>query len=300
MELFFSDDYVASADAFDTTRKAGWIAEALRDSPVPGVELVEPTPLTRDQLLEVHSREYVDAVQTGNDPLASSSGLAWDEDTWQRVCASNGGVVAAVDAALRDGVAGSLSSGLHHARHDHGAGFCTFNGLVLGARAALDAGARRVLVVDFDAHCGGGTASLLSDGMEQVDVSTSSFDAYEPIVGTRLQVVDGQPVASCGDRYLDACRDALDAVEGGGIDLCIYNAGMDPHEDCDIGGAAGIDEEILRQRERMVFEWCASRGIPVAFVLAGGYPGARMSESDLVDLHLLTVEAAASIQDCRG
>jgi len=293
MELFCSDDYVASDHAFDTTRKAGWIAAALQDSPIPGVELVEPAPLACEQILQVHSREYVDAVRSGSpSELASSSGFAWNKNTWPSVCASNGGVVAAVHAALRDGVAGSLSSGLHHARHDHGAGNCTFNGLVLGARAALETGAGGVLIVDFDAHCGGGTASLLSDGMEQLDVSTSSFDAYEPVAGTRLQVVDGQPVASCGNRYLDACRDALDAVEGGGIDLCIYNAGMDPHEDCDLGGAAGIDEEILRQRERLVFEWCASRGIPVAFVLAGGYTGTRMGEDDLVNLHLLTVDAA--------
>lgn len=42
----------------------------------------------------------------------------------------------------------------------------------------------------------------------------------------------------------------------------------------------------------MVFKWCASRDIPVAFVLAGGYTGARMSEGELVNLHLLTVDAA--------
>ncbi len=292
MELFYSDDYVASDHEFDTTRKARWIAEALVESPIPGVELVEPASLTREQILQVHSREYVDAVHSGEpDSLASSSGFPWDMNTWSRVCASNGGVVAAVHAALQDGVSGSLSSGLHHARHDRGASFCTFNGLVLGTRAALDAGARRVLIVDFDAHCGGGTASMLSDGMTQVDVSVCRVDVYEPIVGTTwLQVVDERP---CGDRYLIACRQALDAVGDSSVDLCLYNAGMDPHEDCDIGGAPGIDEEILRQREHMVFEWCASREIPVVFVLAGGYTGGRMSESDLVNLHLLTVDAAA-------
>ena len=73
------------------------------------------------------------------------------------VCASNGGAVAAARAARAGGVAGSLSSGLHHAGRDRGAGFCTFNGLVLAARAALSEGAARVLVLDLDAHCGGGT-----------------------------------------------------------------------------------------------------------------------------------------------
>lgn len=263
-------------------------------------------PFTREQILQVHSREYVDAVRSGSpSELASSSGFAWNKNTWSSVCGSNGGVVAAVHAALRDGVAGSLSSGLHHARHDHGSGFCTFNGLVLGARAALDAGARGVLVVDFDAHCGGGTASMMLTGMAQVDVSTSGFDSYEPFDQAWLRIVDlDRPLRpgsdmTPGERYLLMCQQALDAVtdtEAGflsvDVDLCIYNAGMDPHEDCDTGGAVGIDEEILRRREHMVFEWCASLEIPVAFVLAGGYTGARMSESDLVNLHLLTVTAA--------
>ena len=75
------------------------------------------------------------------------------------VLSSNGGAVAAGLAALEHGVAGSLSSGLHHARREKGAGFCTFNGLVIAAREALTAGARSVLILDFDAHCGGGTRS---------------------------------------------------------------------------------------------------------------------------------------------
>ncbi|MDP2769724.1 MAG: amidohydrolase family protein, partial [Giesbergeria sp.] len=56
------------------------------------------------------------------------------------VCASNGGAVAAALAAIAEGVAGSLSSGLHHAARGRGAGFCTFNGLALGVRAARAAG----------------------------------------------------------------------------------------------------------------------------------------------------------------
>jgi len=50
---------------------------------------------------------------------------------------------------------GSLSSGLHHARRTHGAGFCTFNGLALAALTALEvltAGAQRVLILNLDAH----------------------------------------------------------------------------------------------------------------------------------------------------
>ena len=136
MRVFYSPDYVGAGFAFDTTRKAQWIAESLDASPIPGIELVEPEPLERWQIEEVHDPEYVEAVETGNPrSLAESQGFAWDPDLWTMVCASNGGAVAAALAALEDGVAGSLSSGLHHAKYDRGEGYCTFNGLVLAAHA---------------------------------------------------------------------------------------------------------------------------------------------------------------------
>jgi hypothetical protein len=78
-------------------------------------------------------------------------------------------------------VAGALSSGLHHARADRGAGFCTFNGLAVTAHAALDFGAERPQVLDLDAHCGGGTRSMTDpDSVVQIDVSTVGFDRWSP------------------------------------------------------------------------------------------------------------------------
>jgi hypothetical protein len=41
-----------------------------------------------------------------------------------------------------------------------------------------------------------------------------------------------------------------------------------------------------------VFEWCRQSGIPVAFVLAGGYVGPGLDEEGLVGLHRLTLDAA--------
>ena len=76
------------------------------------------------------------------------------------------------------------------------------------------------------------------------------------------------------------------------VDLVIYNAGMDPHERCSTGGAAGITTEVLRKREEMVFTWAREHGYPVSFALAGGYSGGRLSREELVDLHRMTIQAA--------
>lgn len=119
MEVFFSAQYVGSSFAFDTTRKSGWIADSLVAVPIAGVRLVEPRPLSRSEVVEVHEARYVGAVETGEPRgLAESQSFAWDPGLWPMVLASNGGVVAAALSALEHGVAGSLSSGLHHARRE--------------------------------------------------------------------------------------------------------------------------------------------------------------------------------------
>ena len=47
--------------------------------------------------------------------------------------------------------------------------------------------------------------------------------------------------------------------------------------------------------KRLVFQWCRRRGIPIAFVLAGGYLGPDLGQEELVNLHRLTLEAASRI-----
>ncbi|WP_070380287.1 hypothetical protein [Rhodococcus sp. WMMA185] len=296
MKVFYSPDYAASPHAFDITLKSQWVAESLLRDPIDGVELVRPHSLDVGELAAVHDLQYVEAVHYGTPRgLAGSPGLTWDEDLWTATTAAAGGMVDAALVGLRTGgVAGSLSSGLHHACRASGRGFCTFNGLVLAARAALDDGAESVLIVDFDAHCGGGTASLMQSDPRiwQADVSVDWFDFYDPTDRCQPTLV------SEGEQYLAACTQALSRIEhiGPNFDLVLYNAGMDPYEGCDTGGLDGITKEVLEARENLLFRWCQERKMPVAFALAGGYVSAHLDEKELVDLHRLTI-AEASLLD---
>jgi acetoin utilization deacetylase AcuC-like enzyme len=295
VSVFYSPKYVGSEYAFETTRKAKWVADSLFESPIENIELFEPEPLTPEQVVTVHDQGYLRAIETGVPRgLAESQGFQWDSSLWPMVLASNGGAVAAAQAALEDGVAGSLSSGLHHARYGSGAGFCTLNGLVLAAQAALAAGANSVLILDLDAHCGGGTASLIAGEprLWQVDVSVSSYDTYPSGDQVRRAMV------GVSSEYLPTVRRMLDEPDLQKIefDLCLYNAGMDPFEDCPTGGMTGITRAILAERERLVFEWCRNRQLPIAFLLAGGYIGPRLDEYGLVALHRLTLSAASQVR----
>jgi len=292
LQLYYSDRYQLAGHAFDTTRKAAWIVESLEREPVAGVVIHEPEDVSLDDLNRVHDPRYISAVRTGApDDLATSMGFPWDPGLWPMVLASNGGVVEATRAALVDGVAGSLSSGLHHARRDHGAGFCTFNGLVLAAWTAHRQDAETVLILDVDAHCGGGTHSLTRDlaWVIHADVSVNGFDRYNSTPNQTLSVVRESA------HYLEVIQEQLSGLEERGtIDLCIYNAGMDPDERSAIGGLSGISTAILEERERLVFDWCRRRRIPIVFVMAGGYTGTNLDRAGLAALHRLTIEAAAA------
>lgn len=288
LRLFYSPAYNATSVVYDTTRKADAIAGSLIDRSIENIQILEPSLVDADVLRQVHDSNYIDALVSGTPlALAESNGIGWSEDLYPAVLASTSGVCAAVLAALEGHRAGSLSSGLHHARRDTGRGNCTLNGLVIAAVQALHHGASRVLIVDFDAHCGGGTASLIADrpGIEQIDVSVSPYDSYESQENARLWMTGASS-------YIATITEALESVEHPEtIDLVLYNAGMDPHALA--GGVHGIDADLLRHREELVYDWLSAHSLPSAFVLAGGYT-TSLSMGDLVDLHRLTLTAATT------
>lgn len=288
----YSEKYFCEGYGVDTREKARDLAQSLLDNPIEGIVLREPRPVSEADFRLAHSAQYTKGIFSGTPECAADrNGLGpWSRELSTSILYSTGGVVdAAVEALCTGQNTGSLSSGLHHAKFNFGAGFCSANGLVIAAKVALNSVAQRVLIVDFDAHCGGGTASLIKGvkGVEQIDVSVSSYDMYDGVGNARLTM-------SSGVTYLDDIQQSLDSVVNPSeIDLVIYNAGMDPHERCSTGGAAGITTQVLRQREEMLFSWAKAAGVPVTFVLAGGYSGVRLSREELVGLHRLTLEAAA-------
>ena len=291
MTIYYHPDYVAAAHVFPTTRKSAWLREDLVASPLPGISWSEPETVTMEQLMVVHAPDYIEAVRTGRpEVLAESNGFPWDSGIWKSAVRSTGGVVAAALEAWRTSTnTGSLSCGLHHARRARGAGFCTFNGLALAASSVLADGAKRVLILDLDAHGGGGTNNIISGDprIVHLDVTTNLFDRYSSVAPSAYNYV------GTAENYLPAVSRRLRAVlVHGPFDLCIYNAGVDCHEDDPCGGLAGITTDLLREREEMVFRWGCENGIAVSFVLAGGYPGEGHSESTVVALHRQTVQAA--------
>ena len=70
-------------------------------------------------------------------------------------------------------------------------------------------------------------------------------------------------------------------------DLIVYQAGMDCHQK-DKYGSKWFTTELLYQRDQAVFRMAKQKGIPILFVLAGGYQPLE----ELVPLHVNTFIAA--------
>jgi acetoin utilization deacetylase AcuC-like enzyme len=286
--IYFDSTYVVSGGGIETVRKADEVAKRILEQ-FPDIKLVSPEPATVEQLLLAHTVEYIEAFLSGEPYDVASAALGeWSEEVVASVLASTGGVIEAALAALESGRAGSLSSGLHHAKSDHSAGFCTINGLAIAALVALQNGAKSVGILDIDAHCGGGTFDILGDNplIRIGDVSTNGYDTWRSGQERHKLEITTDP-----DTYLDVVAEMLEHI--GSVDLLLLNAGMDPAEGGSTGSTRGFTFELLEQRELLVAEWCERTNTPVAFVLAGGYVGSQLTLGGVADLHMHTVAAIA-------
>lgn len=261
----------------------------------PDVEIVAPAPLIPKELLEIHTTEYVTAIQTGEPrTLAESQKFPWSAALFPSVCLTNAGVWAAAKSALESGVSAAVASGFHHAHATHGEGFCTFNGLIVAAEACRDI-TGGVAVLDADLHYGNGTASFAPTRPWLRAASVYGNDYVNNVPyrdATILRHEDGSnhtsfPVAPGAgiEVYLSQMQAAWDwLLRDGKPGLLLYQAGADPYRE-DPYSPLDLGIEDLKRRDHWVFQRCREAGIPVAWVLAGGY---TKEIEKIVEIHLNT------------
>lgn len=304
MKVFWNEDYTSIKFDFDTSRKSNHIVDFLESDKtishearvaigIPIVEVVDPETSTEisvtERLINAWlTPEYVEALKTNNDKsLSQSQGFPWCTNTYKFARAHTHGLIASVDEVVANGRrGGSLSSGLHHASRSGGGGFCTVNGIALSAIYAVERGLEPI-ILDFDAHCGGGTMDFLKahnsvseTKIRHIDLSTNFFDSYE--IGANEPWAKLHVLAADED-YLDEVEKEVYLTTPFITDktLFIYNAGIDPID------SGRIDEKVIVERERIVSDFISSN--MAIFALAGGYSGSSTTRDDVARLHLETV-----------
>jgi acetoin utilization deacetylase AcuC-like enzyme len=250
--------------------------------------LCPPEPVDPARLRRLHDPTYVDAFLKGQEPLASVQGWPWTPAIRDGVLAINGGQLLGAQLALEHGLAANIAQGFHHADYEAGGAFCTFNGLALVAQEFPD---QRVFVLDCDEHGGNGTADFVSrlPNLFNFSIHGTPFGMFASERNCRRTL---KPVTLDFGPYRRALQEAFAEVERWRPGLILYQAGADPHLD-DPLGTLGMTTEQMFERDRIVFDFCRRKQIPVLFVLAGGYQ--EPIQSCLVPLHLNTFRAA---RDC--
>ncbi len=192
------------------------------------------------------------------------------------------GTQTAADLALKHGFAVNLGGGLHHASRGAGSGFCLYNDITAATERLLETGkAKRILIVDLDAHQGNGYEEDLWPLCQTGNVCI--FDAYEPLI---FPFPAGEAVKQSIHYYIPYMKDDrgdcfIDYLVKGielpfqefQPDFVIYNAGTDTMEG-DPVTHLGQTAEAIKDRDVVVVESWRRRGIPVLMCMSGGYGAA--------------------------
>jgi len=145
---------------------------------------IEPTPVPEEELLKVHSRDYVELVRE-----KSFSFSYLDPDTyvsigtWEAALTAFGASKLSVEQALeKKGIHLALVRPPgHHAGKSGRAfnastlGFCIFNNSAYASKVAEEL-TGKVLVIDFDAHHGNGTQEILWNDPNAVHIDLHERD----------------------------------------------------------------------------------------------------------------------------
>ena len=253
-----------------------------------------PQPAADEDVLRVHSQEYVRKLKTGQLSLSELMRLEipYSPKTVEAFWLATGGSILAGRSALADGFGVNIGGGFHHAFPEHGEGFCMIHDVAIAIRRLQADGAiRTALVVDTDVHQGNGTAAIFSDDETVFTLSIHQENNYpvpKPPSDIDLHLADGAGDAD----YLAILEKGLVSARGKfHPDLLFYLGGADPYREDQLGGL-GLTMEGLKQRDALVFDQARRQGIPVAITLAGGY--ARHVE-DTVRVHINTILAARDL-----
>jgi acetoin utilization deacetylase AcuC-like enzyme len=250
-----------------------------------------PDPATPEQVLRVHHHRYVDKLLHGglSELEEAILELPYSRNLVDACFLCAGGSIVAARLALEREIAVNLGGGFHHAFPDHGEGFCVLNDVAIAIRELQAAKAiERAAVIDVDVHQGNGTASVFHGDDSVFTFSIHEEDNY-PAVKPPSDLDIGLETLAGGERYLAALAHSvpriLDRVEP---DLVAYVAGADPFEEDQLGRLK-LTRDDLRARDRLVFDSCVVRGVPVFATLAGGY---ARDVADTVGIHADMVEEA--------
>ena len=284
-------------------------------------DFLEPQPAADNDILLVHSPEYVQKLKTGTLSQREQMELEipYSQDLVKAFWLAAGGSILAARQALIDRVSVNIGGGFHHAFPDHGEGFCMIHDVAVAIRRLQrDGKIRTAMTVDCDVHQGNGTAAIFATKHAPGDPLPSASGSPPARPGARRKHTNAGDVFTISlhqhnnypmwkppssidvdlpdgigdDDYLAWLDNALSSgLRQSDPDLLCYIAGADPYKEDQLGGLC-LTIDGLKKRDELVFRIAQARNIPVMVTFAGGY---ARSVEDTVTIHCNTVIAAKEV-----
>ncbi|CAD6192612.1 unnamed protein product [Caenorhabditis auriculariae] len=242
---------------------------------------------TEAEISIVHSQRLIDDVKTTENMNVEQleefsqkyEDMYFNQNTWTCAKLAAGCSIDLVKKVLdtrESGFAAVRTPG-HHAMVDKSCGFCVFNNVAIAAKHALEYGAKRVLVVDWDVHAGQGTQECIEDveGVRLVSIHRFEDGVFWPnlpqsAVHSKFRNTVNVPLNGVGfedgDYFAMMQLVVLPMITDFSPDLIIVSCGFDAALG-DPEGHMKVTPAGYANMTRML----QNTGIPMAVILEGGY-----------------------------
>jgi len=281
----------------ESPERLGAVLRALDEALAP-IAMQAARPATREELERVHPAAMIDAIEAA---APASGRVPLDPDTWMSpgsldaALLAAGAVVQAVEAVATGQTLRAFCAVRppgHHAEPDRPMGFCLFNNVAIGARAAQAAGIGRVAIVDFDVHHGNGTQavaeadpSLFYASIHQGGFYPGTGFADERGVGNLVNVPlpAGAPRELWRRLFESRIAPTLDAFAP---DLVLISAGFDAHRRDPLADQ-NLEDEDFGWATRVILDASSSAKGRVVSALEGGYDLQALGRSAVAHVEAL-------------
>lgn len=252
---------------------------------------VTPRPADRNELLLVHTSDYLDRLESLSADRGGDAGdfAPFGKGGYEIARLSAGGCIAAIDAVLDGSVDNAYALVRppgHHAEADRGRGFCLLANVAIAAKHALRTSqVDRVAIIDWDVHHGNGTEQAFYDSPDALTISLhqdrifSSDSGGASDVGTEsgagfninVPLPPGSGIGAYDHAFEEVIEPALHAYEP---DLILVACGYDASA-MDPLGRMILAADDFRSLTRRVLHLARSHGNgKVVFCHEGGYSSA--------------------------